>query len=1438
MIPKILKYFSLLLFLVGVQHAIGAKRYWVGSGSNLNWNTTANWSTSSGGASGASVPGSADTVYFNGGGIGKCVLDVGINVKRFEISSAFTDTIVQNKKTITIGSSGFVQTGGTFYGDSTNISLSGAFSMTAGKFRSTQSVLTCSGNFTADVNTGTFLHNNGKVLLDNTCTITGPGSIYFYKLELYGQTTQKTFTILSTVAVAVVNDFIMSGNGGVVVNTGNIYARGDIYTTTVQGGGGNAYVYIDGTGNQTIYGSTSNIFTGRLQNVTINKTSGNLYLQNNIAILGNFTYTAGTIVPGTSTVNFYGTKTITGSVSLYNAAFSNSTAASVITLGNTTNITVTNTLDFNGNTGAGWYLTVNTGTITAQGNITDNIQQGGGSGSTVILISGTGNQTFTGAGSTSKHFLPAININKSSGTLTLASTICVGGHWTYTAGTIDPGTSEVVFCWGKTISGSHTLNAVGFYYTGSVITVTVSAGTVLTVNGTYKHYGSNPSALILNSGTIEVKGNIDLSTASGLGGGTTLMKICGTGNQTITGHTLGDGLLPVVEINKPSGTLSLTNKVSTGGSSWTYTAGTVNAGTSTVRFFNQVTITGSMSLNHVELYSGGSYTATISSGTQLSVNNLIFSGSTLSTGHTVNSGTITVSGNITHQRLQYGGGTTNIILNGSGNQTIYGRGTVNSYRAWLPNLIINKSGGNVTVDSSVIVKGRLTLKGSSNYEINGTNGGELWVGGDSITLGSTSTANGGSALIKIEGASVAQRLSGSGSGLFPKIKIDKTGSNALTISGTVNVGNDWTYTAGTLSVTGSTVSYDKSLTITGTHTLNNVTFAPASSSTVGIASGTTLTVPGNLTLGGNAGLTVNTGTIAATGSITVTNTVTTGGGSATINVNGSGNQTITGTSGTSAVPLCNLNINKSAGTLTLDGASLSVAGALTCTSGTTTVSSSNTVYFYGSASLNAPAITFNNVTCAKGVRTLAGHLNVSGNLSILSDPATVWLDASGGNYNISLQGNWSNASKFKSGLGWLKCTGSNNQTMSQPISETDTIGRFEINKAGGTFTLNSKVNITDSLKFVSGKIISSSSNPVVFKSRAAATGMSSVSFVSGPARKIGNTAFTFPSGKASNYQPIAISAPTSATDAFTAEYFNAGQTYGTAKDSTIDSLSTCEYWNLDRTVGASSVYVTSGWNANSCDIDSANAIGYWDASASKWKNAWGDNFTGNRTQGTATTLGLQFTFGPIIIIKTKLCKQFSVEAGDYTEKDVYDIGSPFPNVILGGSPMNGNNPTATQTFQNQNFTYSWQPTTGLTQFGTGPSSEHPTATPSVTTNYTVSVTNFLGCVKSDVVTFVVTRPIAVLKKEMEPGYYIAKARYLAFEYDEDYRDNNSLLTYKIVELSTNTVKMSAAQPLAVLYGTNRYLLDLTSTSQFPQGFYSLEVVNEKDEHHYLRFQVP
>ncbi len=93
---------------------------------------------------------------------------------------------------------------------------------------------------------------------------------------------------------------------------------------------------------------------------------------------------------------------------------------------------------------------INTGTVAAQGPISQASTFDGNSGT--LLINGTGAQTLTGASTTAAGNLPALVIDKPSGTLSLVGTIRTSHNWTYTAGTVDPGTSLVVFA-GGTVTG-------------------------------------------------------------------------------------------------------------------------------------------------------------------------------------------------------------------------------------------------------------------------------------------------------------------------------------------------------------------------------------------------------------------------------------------------------------------------------------------------------------------------------------------------------------------------------------------------------------------------------------------------------------------------------------------------------------------------------------------------------------------------------------------------------------------------------------------------------------------------------------------------------------------------------------------------------------------------------------------------------------------------
>ena len=180
-----------------------------------------------------------------------------------------------------------------------------------------------------------------------------------------------------------------------------------------------------------------------------------------------------------------------------------------------------------------------TGTLAAQGDVSQVLAYPGGTAT--LSMTGAGAQTLTGASTTVSGDLPLLVINKPSGTLTLAGTIRTTHNWTYTAGTVDPGTSTVVFA-GGTITGSHTLNAVDFRATTSI-----AAGTTLTVAGST----TLTSGSLNGTGTLAAQGS--LSQAVNSTGGTATLLINGAGAQTFTGAaTTAGGDLPVLVINKPS----------------------------------------------------------------------------------------------------------------------------------------------------------------------------------------------------------------------------------------------------------------------------------------------------------------------------------------------------------------------------------------------------------------------------------------------------------------------------------------------------------------------------------------------------------------------------------------------------------------------------------------------------------------------------------------------------------------------------------------------------------------------------------------------------------------------------------------------------------------------------------------------------------------------
>lgn len=89
-----------------------ANRYWVTGGTG-NWNDVSNWSATSGGASGASVPGSSDAALLDANsGAGTVTLDISPDIQTLTCTG-FTGTLAFGTNTISLNSTGTIFTGAT-----------------------------------------------------------------------------------------------------------------------------------------------------------------------------------------------------------------------------------------------------------------------------------------------------------------------------------------------------------------------------------------------------------------------------------------------------------------------------------------------------------------------------------------------------------------------------------------------------------------------------------------------------------------------------------------------------------------------------------------------------------------------------------------------------------------------------------------------------------------------------------------------------------------------------------------------------------------------------------------------------------------------------------------------------------------------------------------------------------------------------------------------------------------------------------------------------------------------------------------------------------------------------------------------------------------------------------------------------------------------------
>lgn len=546
---------TIIFFITNVWISNSATLYWTNySGDNL-------WSTPGDGACGGNwddgtctfvgVPVAGDIVIFDAASNTPCTIDVSTPaLAGFQINAGYTSTITQGggfTLNVSSGTANFnISSAATFTGSAANITISGTYTQTAGTFTSTSGILSIAGNFTQSA--GTFNANSGTVSFNsNSLTIFNTPTFYNFRVVNIAGSAALTITIDQSITISNNLSFLSGGANSVrpiVFNkgagSGLINLKGAItslgsYTGTTNGG--TATLIFNGTGAQNIAGSSTN-----------------------------------------------------GAVPLCNLEF-NSTTARTISVTAGTFATTSGNLTISG---AGGDITINTGTLNVNGNITVTNTGTAGGGSTNLTINGTGSQNLTGNGTAGQGKLPNVVFSKSSGTVTLASVISANGNWTNNnsgTGAIAGGSSTVVFCSGATqaINGSatsHNFNhltvdksANTLSIGGSVSTLNIG-GDVTLSNGTFDA-GSATLNLTAASSTWSQSSGFTFTN------GTSTVDFQGATSNTFAGTatTLNFYNLTFAgALTAPSNTLKIRNNFTNNGT-FTHNSGVVEfdgSGTQTV----------------------------------------------------------------------------------------------------------------------------------------------------------------------------------------------------------------------------------------------------------------------------------------------------------------------------------------------------------------------------------------------------------------------------------------------------------------------------------------------------------------------------------------------------------------------------------------------------------------------------------------------------------------------------------------------------------------------------------------------------------------------------------------------------------------------------------------------------------------------------------------
>ena len=712
-----------------------------------------------------------------------------------------------------------------------------------------------------------------------------------------------------------------------------------------------------------------------------------------------WTYTAGVINAGTSTVVFASQDlTVTPGAVVFNDVTLNMSANTLWVIG---------TMDVNGD------LTINSadgikaGTIAVAGDVTTTDIQVYESNGGTVLFDGSGPQTLSASGGAGG--LPRVEINK-SGTLTIQDTIHVNDNWTFTGGTVDAGTSTVIFD-GSDLSittGTMAFNNVVVNF-GGANTITLPDNFDIDGDLTLTNAGDGFSG----AGTIEVAGNLTSTWVSCCG--SNAITLDGANAQTVDIAT-GDITSGLFTINKTNPTdivtLASAMPLSGSGQDLTITQGVLALGAFDLTVADVLTVdangditctTGTVSALSetgagLPYNCGNNSTPTVASAipdTTVVEDNApidnyrdlkaVFtdvedgSALTYSIESNTNSGLVTATIVVADSTLDL-----SFTASTGGTATITVRAT-DSGGLWVEDVF--------TVTTSCPA-GSVCWDGGGGGDPNWSNGlnwtGDAVPGYSALVVFNHLSSNPATfnAVDTIGGFTIEADYTGTIT-MAADLLIDHTAGCTFTQNGgTIDLGSvtwehecPWTHTAGTFTAGTSTVKYRYSHIAmdAGTSVFNDVS--------IGI-NNTDFTVTDSMLVNGNLTITsarnILTGTIKVAGDVTTTDS-SVGGATGIIEFTGTDPQVLSASGGTGALP--NININKiGGGTLTIQDTiqiDAYLGSGWTYTTAGDVVAGTSTVRFDQNTSVNSGSMKFNNVILNNSTDlTVTGTMDVDGDLTI------------------------------------------------------------------------------------------------------------------------------------------------------------------------------------------------------------------------------------------------------------------------------------------------------------------------------------------------------------------------------------------------------------------------------------------------------------------------